>query len=246
MFPFWSNLFYPTLILTAICLYHAIKVRNYQWIYLFFILPGIGPVVYFVMEVVPDFTHGNLMERIARTISPNGRIREWEQKVRIADTVSNRMQLAAAYAQQQKYDQAISLTQACAQSFPKDMGILHELGKLYYQDGQYEASMAAFDKVNAAKVVRMAKVEDELMYAGALEATGQAGRAEEEYQRTIRVHHSLEAMYRYGMLLKKEGRKEEARKQFQQTSDEIGLHPRYVRRQIRKWVWLSKKELVNL
>ncbi|WP_370907805.1 tetratricopeptide repeat protein [Chitinophaga sp. RCC_12] len=220
--------------------------RSREWLFFILFIPVIGVVVYFIREILPDITNGSFGENLLRTLWPNGRIREWEKRVRISDTVTNKMQLADAYAQQKQYDKAIALTQECANTFTKDPGIILQLARLQFLNGQYAASIVSFDKMNTFKGVRMSKAEDELMYARALEQTMETARAEEEYQKIIRVHHSLEAMYYYGLLLKKQGRTGEARAQFQKTGQEIDLHPRYVRRTIRKWVWLSKKELATL
>jgi hypothetical protein len=88
--------------------------------------------------------------------------------------------------------------------------------------------------------------EDELLYAKALEGNMELERAEEEYKKVIRVHHSLEAMYYYGLMLKKQRRNKEAVAQFQAVRDEIELHPRYVRRMNTQWVRLSRKEMAGL
>ena len=244
MFPFWSNYYYLVIILQVICVVHALKSGRREYLFFILFIPLIGTAVYIIREILPEISSGAFGENLLRTFWPNGRIKEWERKVRMSDTVTNKLQLADAYAQQQQYDKAIALTQECANAFSKDPGILLQLARLQFLNGNYAESLGNFDKVNAAKGVRMSKAEDELLYARALEFTGQNNRAEEAYQKVIQVHHSLEAMYYYGLLLKKQGRTEEAKAQFRRTSEEIDLHPRYIRRTIRKWVWLSKKELL--
>jgi len=246
MFPFWSDYYYLVIILQIICVIHALKSGRREYLFFILFIPLIGTVVYIIREILPDINSGTLGENLLRTLWPNGRIKEWERKVRMSDTVTNKLQLADAYAQQKQYDKAIALTQECANAFSKDPGILLQLARLQFLNGEYAGSLANFDKVNASKGVRMSKVEDELLYAQALEHTGQNERAEEAYQKVIQVHHSLEAMYYYGLLLKKQNRTEEAKAQFRHTSEEIDLHPRYIRRTIRKWVWLSKKELASM
>lgn len=246
MFLFWSNYYYLVIVLQIVCLVHAFKTGNREWLFFIIFLPLLGSAIYFIREILPDITSGAFGENLLRALWPNGRINEWEKKVRISDTVTNKMQLADAYAQQKQYDKAIALTLECAHSFSKDPGIILQLARLQFLNGEYASSIVSFDKVNSFKGVRMSKVEDELMYAQALEHTMETGRAEESYQKIIQVHHSLEAMYYYGLLLKKQGRIPEARAQFEKTKAEIDLHPRYIRRQIRKWVWLSKKELATL
>ncbi|MBV8255379.1 MAG: hypothetical protein JO154_22450 [Chitinophaga sp.] len=246
MIPFWSDYYYLVIVLQLACLVHAIRSGNREAVYLLIFLPGIGAGLYFVMEILPDITNGTIGQQLLRFISPNGRIREWEKRVQVSDTVTNRMELAAAYATQNHYDKAIALAQSCAASYSSDQGILLQLARFQFMNQQYADSLANFDKLNKMPGVRMSNVADELMYAQALEATMEAEKAEKAYQKIIQVHHSLEAMYYYGLMLRKQGRNTEAKAQFERTKAEIGLHPRYIRRTIRKWVWLSRKELATL
>lgn len=246
MFPFWSDYYYLVIILQIICAVHALKNGRREWLFFIVFVPLIGVAVYFIREILPELSSGDVGEKLMRSIWPDGRIKEWERKVRISDTVTNKMQLADAYAQRQQYEKAISLTQECAHTFTKDPGILLQLARYQFLGDYYAGSIQNFDRVNASKGVRMSKVEDELMYAQSLEYTGQPDLAETAYQKIIQVHHSLEAMYYYGLMLKKQQRISEARAQFEHTKAEIDLHPKYVRRTLRKWVALSKKELSSL
>ncbi|SHK77210.1 hypothetical protein SAMN05444266_10188 [Chitinophaga jiangningensis] len=248
MFPFsfWSDYYFLFIILQLACVYHAYRHNNREGIYLTLFLPVIGSLIYFFQEILPDITSGNLVQNLQLALWPDGRVKEWEKRVQAAGTITNKMELAAAYGQRKAYDKAIQLTQECAQSYAADQGIFLQLARLQFMNNQFAESLATFDKVNSFKGVRMVNTSDELMYAQALEATANTTKAEEAYQKIIQVHHSLEAMYYYGLLLKKQGRTQEAREQFERTKAEIGLHPRYVRRTIRKWVWLSRKELATL
>ncbi|MFB6454467.1 hypothetical protein ACE38W_04280 [Chitinophaga sp. Hz27] len=246
MFPFWSDYYYLVILLNIACIVHALKSGNRDAIYLLIFLPGLGAAVYFVMEILPDITNGTFGQQLVRFISPNGRIRECEKRVQITDTVTNRMLLAEAYAEQKQYSKAVELALSCANSYASDQGILLQLSRFQFMNQQYAESLANFDKLNKMPGVRMSNVADELIYAQALEATSQADKAEQAYQRIIQVHHSLEAMYYYGLLLRKQNRNPEAKIQFERTKAEISLHPRYIRRTIRKWVWLSRKELATL
>ncbi|NIG53577.1 tetratricopeptide repeat protein [Chitinophaga sp. Cy-1792] len=246
MLSFWSDYYYLVILLNIACIVHAIKSGNREAIYLLIFLPGIGAAIYFFMEIMPDISNGNIGQQLLRLLSPNGRINEWEKRVRLSDTVTNRMQLAEAYAGQKHYDKAVDLAQSCATSYPSDQGILLQLSRFQFMNQQYAASIASFDKLNKMPGVRMNNVADELMYAQALEATAQADKAEQAYQRIIQVHHSLEAMYHYGIMLRKQGRNTEAKAQFERTKAEFSMHPRYIRRTIRIWVWLSRKELATL
>jgi len=245
MYSFWHNSYFLIILVQIFCLAHAAKKGKRDWFYIIIFFPLIGAIGYFVREILPEINRGEF--NLQNLFLPNYNINEWERKVRIADTVTNRLALADAYAQQKKYEKAISLTESCLTGHhANDPGIILRLARLYFYNGQYADSINSYDKILPRKNFQMNKQEDELMYARALEGKGEPGKAEEEYKKVIQVHHSMEAMYYYGLFLKKLQRNTEAAAQFRKVRDEIHLHPRYVRRMNMQWVRLSKKEMSGL
>ncbi|WPQ63866.1 hypothetical protein SIO70_03210 [Chitinophaga sancti] len=246
IFGFWNDSYYLIIILQIVCIIHCLKTGKRDYIYLLILLPMIGCIIYFVREILPEINRGEFLPNLQRVFFPKAAIREWEHRVRISDTVANKMGLAAAYADQQQYDKAILLAEECRKSFPKDLGILQQLGRFYFFDQRYADSIAYMEKAFAQTNANLIKQEDELMYARALEATGMLPPAEEVYKKVIRVHHAIDAMYYYGIFLKNQNRNKEALQQFQTIKDEFHLHPRYVRRMNAQWLRLAKREMAGL
>jgi hypothetical protein len=175
---------------------------------------------------------------------PNSRIRELERNLKIADTDANRLNLAAEYARQQQYPRAIELVRACLTGiYAHAPGMTLELARLLLHDNQFTESITCFEKALKLMNNRFDKPEDDLLYARALEGGGNVVRAEEEYNKVIRIHHSMEARYFYGLMLKKTGRAAEATLQFRTIQDEKDLHPPHIRKLYSKWIQLSKREL---
>lgn len=244
-FEWWNNSYYLILILQGICIVHALKTGRRDYIFLILFIPLIGCGIYIIREILPEINQGNFWNNLQRVFFPGARIRDLERRVRISDTITNKMNLAEEYMLSKEYDKAIALTQSCISQRPNDQGILITLAKIQFYSGRFAESAANFHKVLSIKN-RVNNSIDELLFAQALEMSGELERAEEEYKRIIRLHHSLEARYRFGLLLKKQQRKQEAREQFQAAADEIELHPRYVRRLHARWARLSKRELSSL
>jgi hypothetical protein len=220
------------------------KTGRKDWIYLLIFLPLVGCAVYFIREIMPGLSVGNAAENVQRALFPNFKSRELEHRLRVADTDANRLLLAEEYARQKQYDKAIALTNACAQGlWANDPDLLFRLGKLYFQNGQYAESMASFNKALPSRNPGFSKPDDELIYARTLEATGDTVRAEEEYKKIIRLHHSMEARYHYGKQLQRQGRYEEAASQYKAVLNEKDLHPKYVRRLNHYWIQQCKREL---
>lgn len=247
MYPFWNNYYYLILIAQLVCIVHAMKNGKKDWIYILLFLPGVGAIAYFIREIWPSINRGQVTSNLQQVFVPGQNIKELERKMRISDTVANRLALANAYAQRQQYQQAIELAQSCLNAHhANDQGILLLLARLYFYNEQYFESVSVYSKLLDMRNFRMTKQEDELLYARALEGCTEYVKAEEEYKKVIRMHHSLEAMYYYGVMLKKQQRAQEARTQFQAIKDEIDLHPGYVRRLNTQWVRLAKREMTTL
>lgn len=246
-FLYWHNAYLLVLGLQLICIFHAFKTGRRDMIYLLIFLPGIGSLLYIVLEILPEIKSGEFFRNLQRYIFPKSLLRDLERKLSISDTVTNRLLLAEAYGDQKQYDKAIALVKSClGDLYANDPGILMLLARLQFHGGLYAESIATFESAFASKKIVMKKPEDELAYAQALDSSGYHEKAETEYKRIVRVHHSLEGAYRYGMFLKKQQRPAEAKAQFQTVIKEISLHPRYVRRQNQKWLWLSRKEVAVL
>ncbi|XZF14885.1 tetratricopeptide repeat protein [Chitinophagaceae bacterium MMS25-I14] len=245
MLSYWSNYYYLILLAQVLCVIHAMKTNRRDWIYIIILLPVVGIAAYFIREVLPIWNGGNAMVGQAQSLLfSGGRIKELEKQVRLADTVTNKQNLAYAYASQNRFDEAIALIKSCQDDlYSEDSGILLDLARLTFCNNQFGESASYFRKALALKNNRLDKPEDELLYARALDGAGEKEQAEEAYKKVIRLHHTLEAKYFYGMMLQQQGRSVEARAQFQAVLDEKDLHPPYVRRMNAPWVRAARKEL---
>lgn len=244
MFAYWNDYYYIVIILQAISVFHAIKTGKREWIYLIIFLPAIGAVAYFFMEFFPEMRRGNSSKSLTKALFPGREINEWERKLQISNSVTNKLGLSNAYASQKKYDQAIALSLDCLKGpYDDDPAILLQLARQYFHNEQYQESLAYFDRFNKKTHIRTA--EDELLYARALEGA-ENDAAEQEYKRVIRIHHSLEARYYYGLFLKNLRQTDQAKEQFKAIRSELKLLPRYLRKRNAKWLRLAIKESITL
>lgn len=247
LFNSFGNYYYISVPLQILAIIHAIKTGRRQWIYLLVLLPGIGVIVYFFMEVLPDLRRGGLSANVQKYFLPNQRINDWTRKVQVSDNVTNKLGLSNAYAERGQYDKAIELASGCLKGlYADDPGIFLQLARQYFHNGQYKESIIYFDKLNAVNSNRFNMVEDDLLYVRAQEGAGLSDPADEGYRRVIRAHHSVEARYYYGLFLKKHQRNDEARMQFQAVREELKSMPRYLRRRYGVWSRRSLQELLSL
>jgi len=247
MFPYWSDYYYLIAAAQIICILHALKTGRRDWLYLLIFLPAVGAIIYFIREILPDLTSGRALPNLQKALFSGSNIKDLERRVRLSDTVTIKLNLATAYADRKEYGKAAALAKSCLSDlYANDPAIMLDVARYSFHDGQYAESITYFNKALPLKNNRLERPEDELLYARALEMNGDTAKAEEVFKKVIRVDHSFEAMYYYGMMLKKLGRSQEAGAQFQLVQDERDLHPRYVRRRNAQWVRASRRELTGM
>lgn len=230
----------------VICILHALKTNHRDWIYILIFLPGVGAIIYIIREILPNIRTRGIGDSI-NSLFAGGRIKELERNLRIADTDANKLRLAEEYARQKDFGKAMDLTGSCLKGiYANNPGMMLDMGRYSFGAGRYAESLSWLDKALREKNNRFDKPEDELLYARALDQSGDKLRAETAYKQIIRVHHSMEGRYHYGLLLKDAGRTEEARSQFRTVLDERNLHPGHVRRANAQWVTASRKALAKL
>jgi hypothetical protein len=85
--------------------------------------------------------------------------------------------------------------------------------------------------------------EGHLLYARALEAAGRTEDALYEYQAVANYYPGAEARVRYGLLLGKAGRSDEAKVILGDALTQFKRAPKYVRRREAEWAALAEKAL---
>lgn len=249
MFPFYSfgYFYYIVPIIQIICILHALKTNRRDWIYILIFLPGVGGIIYFFREILPGLRHSGVNGATVKAFFPSNRIKELERNLKIADTDANRIALAKEYARQQNYTKAIELTSSCLKGiYANNVDMMLDMGRYTFGAERFEESLSWLNKVLQIKHNKFDRPEDELLYARALHQVGDEARAEVAYRQMIRVHHSIEGRYHYGLLLKATGRSEEAKKEFSTILEERTLHPKHVRRNNAPSINGAKRELAKL
>ncbi|PWS31947.1 hypothetical protein [Pedobacter paludis] len=247
MLDFFGNYYYYAVPLQILAILHAVKTGRKDWLYLLIFLPLIGTLIYFYVELLPEIGRGTFLNNLQKYFLPKQKIKNWERKVQITDSITNKLGLSSAYAEQRQYDNAVDIALECMKGrYADDPVIILHLARLYFESEKYLESLKYFDTAKAKLGNHFRIPEDELLYIRAQEGLGLSERAEEGYQRIIRIHHSLEARYYYGLFLKKNNFKAEAKEQFKTLREEIKLLPRYLRRRNSYLAIRSFKEMLSL
>lgn len=237
-------LYYISIGLQIICVIHCLRKGSEQrWIWAIIFLPVIGCIAYFFTEILPARQAGNLQAGLGSLfVSPAGRVRRLEENLRFADTFNNRVLLADAYKAAGRMEEAIELyTSSLTGAFTENEYVINQLISAYFETKQYPELILLARKIY--KRPQFARSEAHLLYARALDNTGDKEGAEMEFKRMKGRFADFAARYQYSLFLQREGREKEAQVMLEDIVGEAHHLSSRERRSNRTWIQKSKEEL---
>jgi hypothetical protein len=228
------------LVLLIVCVVHAVRTGNvFPWIYIMVFLPGIGPLIYFFMMIVPDLTRTRgaqtLKRGAARAIDPHKDYRAAMREVEMVGSVDAKRALADQLMQRGLYTDAIEVYRNALQGqFAADPALLVGLARAQMSNGDGAGAQASLDALQKSDP-SFSSQDAHMIYARALEMQGKDGEAETEYKRLIPYFAGEEARTRYAMLLDRMGRRDDARAIYAQVLKNLNGAPQRYRKQQREW-----------
>jgi hypothetical protein len=237
------------LIVDVALIVHAAKTGRFQpWGYIILVLPGIGALVYIVVELLPEWLgsyKGQVAQRtVARAVNPGRRYRELTDQLAIVDTIANRTALAEECLALGRFEEA-SFHYAAILAQPLGDEPQFLLGKARAQLGlgQSAAAIATLDEL-LRRWPNFHSPDGHLLYAIALEEAGRNDEALASYADVGRYFPGAEPRVRQAQLLQRLGREAEAKAVAQEVVRGLGRAPAHVRRNQRQWL-ASAKRLVR-
>ncbi|HUO94103.1 MAG TPA: tetratricopeptide repeat protein [Rhizomicrobium sp.] len=234
--------------LTIGCLIHAVVTQRYfPWIFVIFILPGVGPLIYLAVEVVPSMVGARGSTKIASGLrnaaDPNRGFRQAQRAVEMTGSVDAKRALAEEHIARGRYQDAIALYEgALVGQFSEDPALLAGLARARFLAGDGAGAQGALDTLKRADPTFMT-ADENLLYARALELQGKDQDAVAAYRKVVPVFPGQEARARYGLLLQKLGRNDEARELFRDIVKSLDGAPGHYRRAQREWGNIARAAL---
>jgi hypothetical protein len=226
---------------------HVVKTgRERYWLWIIIFFPGIGSLIYFIAEFLPDL-QGNYKVRkfqsgVAKKINPTKRIRYLKDQLELTPSIQNKKLLADEYVNLGKFDKAISLYMECRQGvYENDTSMLEGLCLAYFFKQDLPNAKKHLTELIETRPEK--KVDEfDLLYARTLEASGDIEGALKKYSDIERTFSGEEAKCRYALLLKKEGMHDKAEKLFSEILKNARLSPKFYVKAQKKWINIAKKE----
>lgn len=237
-----------SIVLQIACAVHVVRSgRPLYWIFILLIGSYIGIAIYLIAEVLPGLRHNraarSLARDVRRKIDPGRDQREASRRLDIADTLDNRRALAEQSLLDGDFARAAELYRVSLKGlYATDPHLMLGLAKAQFGLGEPAETRATLDALIAANP-DFRSSDGHLLYARAVEATGDIDAAKHEYDAVVQGHPGEEARARYALLLKREGDEAGAQRLFREILKRADALPRYYRKEQREWIELAKREL---
>jgi hypothetical protein len=231
----------------AIHAYRTGRMTPWLWIILF--LPGLGSLMYIILELGPELISGSAATRMKRglvaTVDPGREYRTLAREVEIAPTVQNRLHLAEECMRLGRVEEAGRLYEACATGLhATDPTILGGLARTRFASGDLAGAREALNALRAENPDwRPADVA--LLYARVLEGQGFTDEALAALRALAATYPGEEARCRYAELLARTGRGGEARAEFREIVRRVELQGRTYRKLQQPWYDTARRGVAS-
>ena len=217
------------------------------WIFLLLIGSYVAVAIYIFAEVLPGLRHSRGARRALRgaqdRIDPERRKRQASRQLEVADTLDNRLRLAEESMRSGDYQQAVELYRSGLRGqYATDPHLMLGLAQAQFGLKLHTDARATLEAL-IAENPGFRSVDGHLLYARAVEASGDTAAALEEYAAVVQDFTGEEARVRYALLLKREQRVSEANALFAESLKRASLAPKYYRREQREWLDIAQREI---
>ena len=221
--------------------------RNTLWIFAIGLLPYIGSLAYVIAEVLPELFGSRTARRaktgMQRMIDPNRDLRRAAAEVEISGNADARRRLGEELYERGQFQDAIEVFRGGLKGiFEYDPTLLLGLAKAQFGNQDYAGTRATLEGLSQHNP-DFKSADAQLLYARALESLDALEDAEREYALIAPGYPGAEARLRYGLLLKRRGKLQEAQRVLKDLLDGAKLGPAHYRRAQSEWLDRARREL---
>jgi len=239
-----------SLIVQIALIVHVLKTgRAYYWVFIIF-LPGIGPLVYFIVELLPELLESrqgrSAFRGLRKTLDPGADLRQRQKEHRLSGSVDATRRLAGELLESGEYDKAIEhYKNALTGLYEHDPDLLLGLATAQFGSEQFDLARQTLDRLIEHNP-EFRSPDGHLIYARAVEACGDIDKAREEYAALVAYYAGAEARVRYGALLESQGDNELARKEYEEIVTAAELAPTHYLKAQKHWISEAKAGIKRL
>jgi hypothetical protein len=235
------------ILIQVLFIVHAVQTGRQTWVLVLLLLPGLGSLAYFLVEILPGLASTRRSQRVMSDLStvldPDREYRERKAQVELSGTPAAKAALADECARKKMYDDAVTLYRSALQGhYADDPNLLLGLAKVLIEKGDFAECQRTLDHLRE-KNPSFSSQDGHLIYARALEGQGKNDEALAEYEAVSGYFAGFEAKVRYGLLLQKLGTVDKARELLQGVVTAFKGQPRHAQDLNRDWYNVARRNL---
>lgn len=236
------------LVIQACFAYHALKTgRPYWWLAVIMAFPVMGCVLYYFVEVFPSSRESRSAQKaaraIARALDPDKALRARVAEVEACGSAENRIQLARECMEQRMYAEAAALYRSCLSGiYQDDPEIRYGLANALLAADEPAEALACAQRLRASHPGHR-RAEVGMVIGRALEATLHVDEALKEFGLLAETYPGEEGRWRYGALLRRVGRMDEAQAVFRGMLRNAERQPPHYRDTQKDWLELARQSV---
>jgi len=229
---------------------HVLKTgRPYYWTFVIFI-PGVGPLIYFMVELLPELMASrqgrNAVRGIKKTLDPTGDLRKKKAAHKMSGSVDATRKLAGELLENGQIEAAIEhYKEALTGLYENDPDLLLGLATAQFSSDQFAASRETLDRL-IEKNPDFRSAEGHLIYARSVEACNDVEKAREEYAAVVVYFAGAEARARFGNFLESQGDNDLALAEYEEILTAAELAPRHYLKAQKRWIGEAKAGIKRL
>jgi len=229
--------------------YHALKTgRPYWWLFVIMGFPVVGSMLYYFVEVFPSTRESRSAEKAVRNIvksfDPDKELRERAADLESCGSVANRMALAQECLARGMLDEVETLYRSCLEGIhASDPDVIHGLANVLVLKASYEVALPYVRQL-AEKHPSYRAIDVRMLLAETLEGLGDLDKALVEFQALADSYPGEQGRWRYGALLKRMGRADDANEVFRGMLKRAERMPGHYREAQKKWLALAAENTV--
>lgn len=235
--------------LDIIAIIHIVRNGYPQWwIYVVLFAPGVGALAFFLFEVLPNLgatpAGRKVVANVRQSLDPDRELRERARAFDRSGTPKTAIDLAEELTRRGFHDDAIDLyNRVMTGLYENDPALLIGRARAQFGKGDPAAARRSLERVQEHHPGYVSR-EGHLLYARAVEATGDTKQASEEYEALIPTYPGPEAKVRFALMLERLGETARAQALF---ADVVQAHEDRRRQMLpddRQWFDEAQRHLV--
>jgi hypothetical protein len=195
---------------------HAVRSgRSLWWLAVILFFPLLGALIYFLVEILPELRAGRGIRGfgsdVVKAVMPDAELHRRAEELSVCGSVQNKLALAQECTARGHFEEAIKLYESAREGpFAQAPDLLLGLARVRFYNGEPKAARDLLERLAVAHPDYYPQ-DVAILKARAADAAGDSETALRELEAMLDRSVGLEARFRYGEILARTGKTQEAK-----------------------------------